>query len=497
MHVRGTDTEVSATRTGRPPCHRRSRRRPAGHERDAAAAGAGRGAARRRGAPDRSGHRHGHARAIRQERRARSTRSSKAQPAAGLSSSAHVSVDAADGVRSSGPRAASARPVSIVTERDPPGRHGGAASSSDVNVGVASMRRCGWRSRGRVRVVVQIVPGRRRRSERSGCSARTASAVSPAMWPLDPPTSRGSARRSSARCARPAGPDRRRPRHARIRRVDRARAGARRARPRAPTSTSAGVVPTPAVAYLAGALDFDLGVVLSASHNPYARQRHQGVLRPRREVRRGRTSARSRPWWPTRGWTVAGRAAARASNAAARRRVPRHTFGGCCRRPGRCAGARIAVDMANGATTTTARARCSRRSGSSVVALGDAPDGRNINLACGSTHPASLAAAVGRRQAAGSASRSTATATARSSSTTAASVVDGDAVLLMLALALPARGPADGRHGRRHRDEQHRPRDRARETRHPADSDAGRRQVRDGRDARAAATCSAASSRVT
>ena len=28
-------------------------------------------------------------------------------------------------------------------------------------------------------------------------------------------------------------------------------------------------MPTPAVAYLAGALDFDLGVVLSASHNPY------------------------------------------------------------------------------------------------------------------------------------------------------------------------------------------------------------------------------------
>ena len=33
--------------------------------------------------------------------------------------------------------------------------------------------------------------------------------------------------------------------------------------------TSAGVIPTPGVAYLAGALDFDLGVVLSASHNPY------------------------------------------------------------------------------------------------------------------------------------------------------------------------------------------------------------------------------------
>src|SRR6185295_16796059 len=33
--------------------------------------------------------------------------------------------------------------------------------------------------------------------------------------------------------------------------------------------TSTGVIPTPGVAYLARANDFDLGVVLSASHNPF------------------------------------------------------------------------------------------------------------------------------------------------------------------------------------------------------------------------------------
>ena len=32
---------------------------------------------------------------------------------------------------------------------------------------------------------------------------------------------------------------------------------------------SIGVGPTPAVAYLTGSLDFDAGVVISASHNPY------------------------------------------------------------------------------------------------------------------------------------------------------------------------------------------------------------------------------------
>src|SRR4029453_491604 len=35
------------------------------------------------------------------------------------------------------------------------------------------------------------------------------------------------------------------------------------------TVDSIGVAPTPAVAYLTGSLDFDAGVVISASHNPY------------------------------------------------------------------------------------------------------------------------------------------------------------------------------------------------------------------------------------
>ena len=38
VHVRGTDTEVSGLGSGRPSRHRRSRRRPSGHEPDAAAA---------------------------------------------------------------------------------------------------------------------------------------------------------------------------------------------------------------------------------------------------------------------------------------------------------------------------------------------------------------------------------------------------------------------------------------------------------------------------
>src|SRR6185369_681149 len=49
-------------------------------------------------------------------------------------------------------------------------------------------------------------------------------------------------------------------------------------------------------------------------------------------------------------------------------------------------GARIAVDMGHGATTTTAPLLL-KALGFELIEIGNAPDGRNINLMCGSTHP--------------------------------------------------------------------------------------------------------------
>jgi phosphoglucosamine mutase len=109
---------------------------------------------------------------------------------------------------------------------------------------------------------------------------------------------------------------------------------------------------------------------------------------------------------------------------------------------GALAGARIGVDMANGATATTA-VPLFRRLGFDVVAVGDAPDGRNINLECGSTHPARLAGRV--------VSDKCRMGVAFDGDGDRAifvdhlgHVVDGDAVLLMLGLHLKRQGKLPG-----------------------------------------------------
>lgn len=155
--------------------------------------------------------------------------------------------------------------------------------------------------------------------------------------------------------------------------------------------TSAGVVPTPAIAFLAGQLDFDLGVVLSASHNPYG---DNGIkVFSGRGEKFGESDERAveremaDPSWAVPASAVAALTAAPLVEAyldRVRRLLPD---------PAGLRGSRIAVDMANGATTATA-GRLLSGLGFELVAIGASPDGRNINLECGSTHPALLAKTV-------------------------------------------------------------------------------------------------------
>ena len=148
------------------------------------------------------------------------------------------------------------------------------------------------------------------------------------------------------------------------------------------TLVSAGVVPTPAVAYLTRADDFDLGLVISASHNPF----HDNGIKvfsgagekfseaKEREIERIVADA---------SWQVPAtpHAAMPGGDLAAHYVAHlRHILDDA----GALAGARIVVDCANGATSALAPALF-RELGFDVEVMGAAPDGRNINLGCGST----------------------------------------------------------------------------------------------------------------
>jgi phosphoglucosamine mutase len=108
----------------------------------------------------------------------------------------------------------------------------------------------------------------------------------------------------------------------------------------------------------------------------------------------------------------------------------------------RVAGMRIAVDCANGATTTVAP-KLFQELGFDASHIGNQPDGRNINRGCGSTAPESLSKLVvdgGYPMGVafdGDGDRAIfVDATGK--------VVDGDAVMLMCALRLKAEGRLKG-----------------------------------------------------
>lgn len=155
-----------------------------------------------------------------------------------------------------------------------------------------------------------------------------------------------------------------------------------------------GVLPTPGVAYLTGALAVDLGVMLSASHNPmpdngikfFARGGHKlaDELEDAIEQRIGE------PWERPVGHAV-GRVSSDLGLAADR--YVEHLIASLPGGETSLVGLRIAVDCANGAASDVGPAAL-RAAGADVVVINASPDGRNINEKCGSTHPEQLQAAV-------------------------------------------------------------------------------------------------------
>jgi phosphoglucosamine mutase len=156
--------------------------------------------------------------------------------------------------------------------------------------------------------------------------------------------------------------------------------------------TSAGVIPTPATAYVTRALGFDAGLVISASHNPFADngikvfsgrgEKFTEVLERRVEEIVADTS------WslPASGGLppVEHTEVTSAYIAHTRAALPD---------PERLGRLTIAIDAANGATTTVAP-RLFSELGFDITVIGNEPNGRNINLDSGSTHPEKLSALV-------------------------------------------------------------------------------------------------------
>jgi phosphoglucosamine mutase len=210
---------------------------------------------------------------------------------------------------------------------------------------------------------------------------------------------------------------------------------------------SAGVLTTPGVAWLVSREGFAAGVVISASHNPYHDNgvkliSSSGMKFPDL-VEAALEGAIVAP-----GSATAARAAASASGGIddqSGEKLHQDYLAGLRQAvfPGaRLAGMKIVLDCANGAASELAP-ELFRSLGASVIALNDAPDGRNINAGCGSLHPEGMQRRVVEAGAAlgvafdGDADRAI-------FSTAAGKLVDGDGVLLVAGRYLKSTGKLKG-----------------------------------------------------
>jgi len=198
----------------------------------------------------------------------------------------------------------------------------------------------------------------------------------------------------------------------------------------------AGVLPTPAVAYLTGAYDADFGVMISASHNPMP---DNGIkifgpgghkLDDATEDRIEELVAQGPGLRPV------GAQIGRIVDATdALERYLQHVRAAA---PVRLDGLTVVVDCANGAASAAAP-RAYHAAGARVIAINAEPNGLNINEGCGSTHLGQVQAAVIAHGADlglahdGDADRCLAV-------DASGQVVDGDAIMVVLAMAMQESG---------------------------------------------------------
>ncbi len=196
-----------------------------------------------------------------------------------------------------------------------------------------------------------------------------------------------------------------------------------------------GILPTPAIAYLVAQTGADLGVMISASHNPMPDNgiklfsRGGGKLDDAIEA--AIEKRMGEPWVRPTGRNVGritfdqGASARYLSHLLASVSTPLN-------------GLKIVVDCANGASSHVAPIAYDQ-AGAKVIAIHNSPDGWNINENCGSTHLEDLQAAVVKEGADfgiahdGDADRCLAV-------DAQGNIVDGDAIMTILARGFKSRG---------------------------------------------------------
>jgi phosphoglucosamine mutase len=192
-----------------------------------------------------------------------------------------------------------------------------------------------------------------------------------------------------------------------------------------------GVLPTPGVAFLTAELAADLGVMISASHNPmpdngikfFARGGHKLADELEDAIEAKLLDEWQRP---------VGAAVGRVHDFP--EAIDRYVDYVVATIPGRLDGLTVVVDCANGAASVAAPLAL-HRAGATVIAVGCDPDGININDGCGSTHLDLLTATVLATGADvgvahdGDADRCLAVGAD-------GSVIDGDHILAILAIAM-------------------------------------------------------------
>ncbi|MCI0390581.1 MAG: phosphoglucosamine mutase [Acidobacteria bacterium] len=160
---------------------------------------------------------------------------------------------------------------------------------------------------------------------------------------------------------------------------------------------SAGVITTPGVAYLTRALDADAGVVISASHNSYEdngikifSSSGQKLDDAAEEAIEQSLKSGDTTWAPLAGGKIGTDTSLKEKYLA----FLRDEIGAGLE----LKGLKIAIDCANGAAWELAP-RLFSELGAGLIVINADPNGRNINLECGSLHPQKLRQTVIEREA--------------------------------------------------------------------------------------------------